>query len=158
MTDTVDAKEVECRARRATADDVIRSILRTTARSTHRDRDRLRSRMRRTECTSTGRTSVDCAACSPASAAISTSPPPRTCGCSSPSGASQLGVVRDIEVRAEVALAAMDDLGIDDDDLRARLWSTTSYEEYARAHARLRELHDGPRSRRPHGGARGVRR
>ena len=57
----------------------------------------------------------------------------------------QLGIVRDIEVRAEVALAAMDDLGIDDAELRARLVDD-EYEDYARAHARLRELHDGPRS------------
>jgi len=59
----------------------------------------------------------------------------------------QLGVVRDIEVRAHVALAAMDDLGIDDDDdIRTRLVDA-EFEEYARAHVRLCELHDGPRSR-----------
>lgn len=57
----------------------------------------------------------------------------------------QLGIVRDIEVRAEVALAAMNDLGIDDAELRARLVDD-EYEDYARAHGRLRELHDGPRS------------
>ncbi len=58
----------------------------------------------------------------------------------------QLGTVRDIEVRAEVALAAMEDLGIEDADLRARLVDAER-EEYARAHARLRELNAGPRSR-----------
>jgi CHAD domain-containing protein len=57
----------------------------------------------------------------------------------------QLGVVRDIEVRAAVALAAMDDLGIDDDKLRDRLVDA-EYRAYARAHARLRELHEGPRA------------
>jgi CHAD domain-containing protein len=57
----------------------------------------------------------------------------------------QLGVVRDIEVRAEVALEAMDDLGIDDPQLRARLVDD-EYEDYTRAHARLRELHEGPRA------------
>jgi CHAD domain-containing protein len=57
----------------------------------------------------------------------------------------QLGVVRDIEVRAEVAEAAMDELGLDDDDLRRRLVDE-EHEEYSRAHARLVELHDEPRS------------
>ncbi|GAA1944914.1 CHAD domain-containing protein [Microbacterium deminutum] len=57
----------------------------------------------------------------------------------------QLGVVRDVEVRADVAAAAMDDLGIDDPVMRVRLVET-EHEEYARAHARLCELYDGPRS------------
>jgi CHAD domain-containing protein len=57
----------------------------------------------------------------------------------------QLGVVRDIEVRADVALAAMDDLGIDDDKLRDRLVDA-EYRAYAHAHVRLRELHEGPRA------------
>ncbi len=68
----------------------------------------------------------------------------------------QLGIVRDIEVRAEVALAAMDDLGIDDAELRARLVDD-EYEDYARAHARLRELHDGPRSEARMAALRGLR-
>lgn len=58
----------------------------------------------------------------------------------------QLGVVRDIEVRAQVAGAAMDELGIRDPAMRTRLVDA-ELEEYARAHARLRELHDGPRMR-----------
>jgi CHAD domain-containing protein len=57
----------------------------------------------------------------------------------------QLGVVRDIEVRAEVAREAMEDLGLDDADLRVRLVDD-EYEDYARAHTRLRELHAGPRA------------
>lgn len=57
----------------------------------------------------------------------------------------QLGVVRDVEVRADVATEAMDDLGIDDPPMRARLIDAER-EEYARAHARLRELYEGPRS------------
>ncbi len=57
----------------------------------------------------------------------------------------QLGVVRDIEVRAEVALEAVEDLGIEDKELRARLVDD-EYEDYARAHIRLRELHEGPRA------------
>ncbi len=57
----------------------------------------------------------------------------------------QLGVVRDVEVRADVAAAAMDDLGIDDAAMRARLVDA-EHDEYLRAHARLRELADGPRS------------
>jgi len=57
----------------------------------------------------------------------------------------QLGVVRDAEVRAQVAAAAMDELGIDDASMRRRLVDAER-EEYVRAHARLRELHDGPRS------------
>ena len=58
---------------------------------------------------------------------------------------SQLGIVRDIEVRAEVARAAMDDLGIEDVEMHARLVDD-ELEDYAQAHARLRELHGGPRS------------
>lgn len=56
-----------------------------------------------------------------------------------------LGVVRDIEVRADVAARAMAELGIVDADLTRRL-VTAEREEYLRAHARLRELHDAPRS------------
>lgn len=58
----------------------------------------------------------------------------------------QLGVVRDIEVRAAVAISAMAALGIDDDAMRARLVDT-ELAEYARAHERLRELHRGERAR-----------
>ena len=57
----------------------------------------------------------------------------------------QLGVVRDIEVRAAVAETAMAELEIDDDDMRRRLVDSER-EDVRRAHSRLRELHDGPRS------------
>jgi CHAD domain-containing protein len=57
----------------------------------------------------------------------------------------QLGVVRDFEVLAGVAESALDDLGNDDRDIRARLVEAERA-EYARAHARLVELFDSPRS------------
>ena len=57
----------------------------------------------------------------------------------------QLGVVRDFEVQAEVAASAMDDLGIDDAEMRARLVDAER-EAHAKAHVRLCELYDGPRS------------
>jgi CHAD domain-containing protein len=57
----------------------------------------------------------------------------------------QLGVVRDFEVQADVAASAMDDLGIDDPAMRARLVDAER-EAHATAHMRLCELHDGPRS------------
>ena len=53
----------------------------------------------------------------------------------------QLGVVRDVEVRAAVATTAIRDLDIDDEDLTRRLVDE-ELEEYSRAHARLCELHD----------------
>lgn len=59
---------------------------------------------------------------------------------------SQLGIVRDIEVRAEVAEEAMRDLEIDDADLRTRLVDAER-EAYRHAHARLRELNAQPRAR-----------
>jgi len=58
----------------------------------------------------------------------------------------QLGVVRDIEVRAEVAESAIEDIGIEDEDLTHRIVDKER-RAYARAHARLRELSDEPRSR-----------
>ena len=57
----------------------------------------------------------------------------------------QLGVVRDIEVRAAVAESAMTELEIEDDDMQRRLVDTERT-DLRRAHARLRELHQGPRS------------
>ncbi|GAA1983434.1 CHAD domain-containing protein [Microbacterium pumilum] len=57
----------------------------------------------------------------------------------------QLGVVRDVEVRVDVATTAMIDLEIEDEDLTRRLVDDER-EEYSRAHARLCELHDLPRS------------
>lgn len=57
----------------------------------------------------------------------------------------QLGVVRDIEVRAHVAAAAMDALDIHDAAARRRLVGAEEA-EYRRAHARLRKLHDSPRA------------
>ena len=57
----------------------------------------------------------------------------------------QLGVVRDFEVQAEVAAAAMDDLGIDDVGMRARLVDA-ELEAHAKAHVRLCALYEGARS------------
>ncbi len=57
----------------------------------------------------------------------------------------QLGVARDVEVQTDVAEAALDALGIDDTDIRTRLVDAER-EEYARAHARLCDLFDAPRS------------
>jgi CHAD domain-containing protein len=57
----------------------------------------------------------------------------------------QLGTVRDFEVQADVAERAMADLGIEDADMRRRLVDVER-EENARAHVRLCELFDGPRS------------
>lgn len=57
----------------------------------------------------------------------------------------QLGVVRDMEVQADFAEAAMDELDIHDPDMRRRLVES-ELEAHARAHARLCELFDSPRS------------
>jgi len=57
----------------------------------------------------------------------------------------ELGVVRDIEVRANAAASAIDELGIDDPHLERRLVGVDRA-EYRGAHARLREQHAGSRS------------
>lgn len=56
----------------------------------------------------------------------------------------ELGVVRDAEVRAQVAAAALAELGIHDAGVRIRLVDA-EWTEYRLAHARLRELRDTPR-------------
>ena len=111
----------------------------------HRHSAGLRSRTFPTACISTGRSVRRLR-----SVLAALPRPPRRAGRARPAGAvrewgQQLGVVRDVEVQADVAAAAMDDLGIDDAAMRARLVDAER-EEYARAHARLRELFDGPRS------------
>lgn len=57
----------------------------------------------------------------------------------------QLGLVRDIEVLADVAADALSDLGIDDPDARRRLVDDRR-DEYRRDHARLVELAATPRA------------
>lgn len=58
---------------------------------------------------------------------------------------SELGVARDIEVRAAVAEDALAQAGVDDDVILQRLVGSER-EAYARAHARLVELSETPRS------------
>ncbi|MEZ3161709.1 CHAD domain-containing protein [Microbacterium sp. BWT-B31] len=58
----------------------------------------------------------------------------------------QLGLVRDTEVRADVAAAAIDELDLVDPDVWRRLVDDER-DEYGRAHARLRHLWDEPRAR-----------
>ena len=57
----------------------------------------------------------------------------------------QLGVVRDFEVQAEVAESALEDLGIEDAEMRTRLVDAQR-QAHAKAHVRLCKLHEGPRS------------